>query len=56
MGLACMNLHVFDICWTGDKTIQCGRKADAIKWWLMWKARGDAGMTYIVENAYQKAA
>jgi len=28
----------------GDSTIQCGRKADAFKWWLMWKAYGDKGL------------
>lgn len=24
---------------TGDKHIQCGRKADVLKFWLMWKAK-----------------
>ncbi|CAI9724269.1 cysteine sulfinic acid decarboxylase-like [Octopus vulgaris] len=28
----------------GNKTIQCGKKVDNFKLWLMWKARGDAGM------------
>lgn len=28
---------------TGDKTIQCGRKIDAFKCWLMWRAKGDKG-------------
>ena len=28
---------------SGDKTIQCGRKADQLKLWFMWKAHGDAG-------------
>lgn len=32
------------ICSTGNKTIQCGKKIDNFKLWLMWKARGDAGM------------
>ncbi|KAL3133229.1 hypothetical protein ABBQ38_007116 [Trebouxia sp. C0009 RCD-2024] len=27
----------------GDKTIQCGRRADAFKLWLAWKAYGDKG-------------
>ncbi|KAL3149142.1 hypothetical protein ABBQ32_001977 [Trebouxia sp. C0010 RCD-2024] len=27
----------------GDKTIQCGRRADAFKLWLAWKAYGDEG-------------
>ena len=26
---------------TGDKSIQCGRKADAFKLWFMLKARGE---------------
>lgn len=24
---------------TGDKHIQCGRKADVLKFWFMWKAK-----------------
>ena len=28
----------------GDKTLTCGRRADAVKAWFMWKARGDAGL------------
>ncbi|XP_022082482.1 cysteine sulfinic acid decarboxylase-like isoform X2 [Acanthaster planci] len=28
---------------TGDKSIQCSRKADALKLWLMWKAKGNRG-------------
>ncbi|GAB1598344.1 cysteine sulfinic acid decarboxylase-like [Argonauta hians] len=28
----------------GNKTVQCGKKVDNFKLWLMWKARGDAGM------------
>jgi len=24
---------------TGDKYIQCGRRADVLKFWLMWKAK-----------------
>jgi hypothetical protein len=29
---------------TGDKTIQCGRKTDCLKLWLMWKHLGDEGL------------
>lgn len=40
---------------TGDKSIQCGRKVDVLKLWLMWKAKGDHGfqhsMNVIFENA-----
>ena len=39
----------------GDKTVQCGRKSDAFKLWLMWKARGDEGVTDIVDRAYDNA-
>ncbi|XP_077293984.1 acidic amino acid decarboxylase GADL1 isoform X2 [Arctopsyche grandis] len=35
----------------GDKSVQCGRKDDAFKLWLMWKARGDNGLTKLVDNA-----
>uniref|UniRef100_A0A8D9B1X8 Cysteine sulfinic acid decarboxylase n=1 Tax=Cacopsylla melanoneura TaxID=428564 RepID=A0A8D9B1X8_9HEMI len=36
---------------TGDKSIQCGRKVDAFKLWLMWKARGNLGFERFVDNA-----
>lgn len=30
----------YDIKWdTGDKHIQCGRRADVLKFWFMWKAK-----------------
>ncbi|XP_023931564.1 glutamate decarboxylase 1-like, partial [Lingula anatina] len=29
---------------TGDKAIQCGRHNDIFKFWLMWRAKGDAGL------------
>ncbi|XP_068082612.1 acidic amino acid decarboxylase GADL1 [Anabrus simplex] len=42
----------YDVCYdTGDKSIQCGRKVDAFKLWLMWKARGDEGFQQLVDNA-----
>ncbi len=40
---------------TGDKSLQCGRKVDVFKLWLMWKARGDAGFKTRVENAVANA-
>lgn len=40
----------------GDKTIQCGRKADAFKMWLMWKSLGDAGLAARVDHAFALAA
>ena len=35
---------------TGDKTIQCGRHADSLKLWLMWKALGDKGLSARVDH------
>ena len=40
----------------GDKTLQCGRKADMMKLWMLMKARGDAGMAARVDHCYALAA
>ncbi|KAJ9579584.1 hypothetical protein L9F63_004769, partial [Diploptera punctata] len=40
---------------TGDKSIQCGRKVDAFKLWLMWKARGNQGFESLINNAMDAA-
>lgn len=32
----------------GDKTIQCGRRADAFKLWLAWKVSHHATLNVIV--------
>jgi len=37
---------------TGDKSIQCGRKTDAFKVWLMWQAHGDAGIAALIDNTF----
>ena len=29
---------------SGDLTYHCARRVDALKAWLLWKARGDAGL------------
>ncbi|XP_312520.5 cysteine sulfinic acid decarboxylase [Anopheles gambiae] len=43
----------YDISYdTGDKSVQCGRKVDAFKFWLMYKARGSAGLESLVDNAF----
>uniref|UniRef100_A0A8C4S0W9 Cysteine sulfinic acid decarboxylase n=1 Tax=Erpetoichthys calabaricus TaxID=27687 RepID=A0A8C4S0W9_ERPCA len=43
----------YDISYdTGDKSIQCGRKVDCLKLWLMWKARGTRGMEERVDRAF----
>ncbi|XP_044584744.1 glutamate decarboxylase 2-like [Cotesia glomerata] len=42
----------YDVSWdTGDKSVQCGRKIDAVKLWLMWKARGTNGLGLSVDIA-----
>ncbi|XP_076242356.1 cysteine sulfinic acid decarboxylase [Calliopsis andreniformis] len=46
----------YDVTWdTGDKSVQCGRKVDAAKFWLMWKARGTKGLRESVDNAMSAA-
>nr|XP_046209618.1 cysteine sulfinic acid decarboxylase-like [Oncorhynchus gorbuscha]XP_046209619.1 cysteine sulfinic acid decarboxylase-like [Oncorhynchus gorbuscha] len=37
---------------TGDKSIQCGRKVDCLKLWLMWKAVGSKGLEERVDRAF----
>uniref|UniRef100_A0A8D0AYI5 Cysteine sulfinic acid decarboxylase n=1 Tax=Salvator merianae TaxID=96440 RepID=A0A8D0AYI5_SALMN len=36
----------------GDQTIQCGRKIDCFKLWLMWKANGTGGLEERVDRAF----
>lgn len=38
---------------TGDKSVQCGRKVDVLKFWLMLKARGLNGLERLMDNAIQ---
>ncbi|KAL0963340.1 hypothetical protein UPYG_G00304980 [Umbra pygmaea] len=40
---------------TGDKSIQCSRKPDAFKFWLMWKALGTKGLEARVDRALAMA-
>ncbi|CAH1390546.1 unnamed protein product [Nezara viridula] len=35
---------------SGDKSVQCGRKTDALKLWTLWKARGDSGLARAVDD------
>uniref|UniRef100_A0A8C3UVD7 CSAD n=1 Tax=Catharus ustulatus TaxID=91951 RepID=A0A8C3UVD7_CATUS len=37
---------------TGDKSPQCGRRADGLKLWILWKAVGTRGLARRVERAY----
>mmetsp|Transcript_21615 Transcript_21615/g.34994 ORF Transcript_21615/g.34994 Transcript_21615/m.34994 type:complete len:995 (+) Transcript_21615:136-3120(+) len=36
----------------GDRSIQCGRKADSLKIWLAWKHRGDTGWSDLVDRSF----
>lgn len=40
---------------TGDKHIQCGRRADVFKFWFMWKAKGSKGFEAHVEQVFRMA-
>lgn len=40
---------------TGDKSVQCGRKVDGFKLWLMMKARGETYFEGLVDNAFAQA-
>ncbi|KAH8251437.1 hypothetical protein KR032_011903 [Drosophila birchii] len=40
---------------TGDKHIQCGRRADVFKFWFMWKAKGSQGLEAHVEKVFRMA-
>ncbi|KAG7156115.1 Acidic amino acid decarboxylase GADL1-like 3 [Homarus americanus] len=37
---------------TGDKHLQCGRRADVLKFWTMWKAKGTKGLTKHIEKLF----
>uniref|UniRef100_A0ABM5GPF6 Acidic amino acid decarboxylase GADL1 isoform X1 n=1 Tax=Pogona vitticeps TaxID=103695 RepID=A0ABM5GPF6_9SAUR len=42
----------YDISYdTGDKSIQCSRRADAFKFWMTWKALGTVGLEERVNRA-----
>ncbi|KAJ8681904.1 hypothetical protein QAD02_017696 [Eretmocerus hayati] len=46
----------YNVSWdTGDKSVQCGRKTDALKLWLMWKAKGSAALRRSVDIAMETA-
>lgn len=36
---------------SGDLTFQCARRVDALKAWLTWKARGEAGLAARIDHA-----
>lgn len=39
----------------GDKSLQCGRRADALKLWLSWKRHGVSGFEARVDRAFANA-
>ncbi|KAK5639896.1 hypothetical protein RI129_010707 [Pyrocoelia pectoralis] len=40
---------------TGDKHVQCGRRADVLKFWFMWKAKGSEGFERHVDKVFDNA-
>ncbi|XP_041987442.1 cysteine sulfinic acid decarboxylase [Aricia agestis] len=40
---------------TGDKHIQCGRRADVLKFWFMWKAKGHSGFEKHIDKVFDNA-
>ncbi|MBZ3872741.1 Cysteine sulfinic acid decarboxylase [Sciurus carolinensis] len=40
---------------TGDKVVQCGRRVDCLKLWLMWKAQGGQGLEHRIDQAFALA-
>ncbi|XP_011568918.3 cysteine sulfinic acid decarboxylase [Plutella xylostella] len=40
---------------TGDKHIQCGRRADVLKFWFMWKAKGTDGFEKHIDRLFENA-
>ncbi|XP_011499286.1 PREDICTED: cysteine sulfinic acid decarboxylase [Ceratosolen solmsi marchali] len=38
---------------SGDKHVQCGRRADVLKFWLMWKAKGTEGLERHVDKLFE---
>uniref|UniRef100_A0A8C3BS05 Cysteine sulfinic acid decarboxylase n=1 Tax=Cairina moschata TaxID=8855 RepID=A0A8C3BS05_CAIMO len=43
----------YDVAYdTGDKTLQCGRRVDCLKLWLLWKAVGTEGLERRVDRAF----
>lgn len=38
---------------SGDKHVQCGRRADVFKFWFMWKAKGSFGLETHIDRVFQ---
>jgi glutamate/tyrosine decarboxylase-like PLP-dependent enzyme len=41
---------------TGTYSLQCGRRPDIFKLWLLWKSRGDEGMAKIIDHLFDLAS
>jgi len=37
---------------TGTYSLQCGRRADILKLWLLWKSRGDKGLEAMINHLF----
>ncbi|XP_014233539.1 cysteine sulfinic acid decarboxylase [Trichogramma pretiosum] len=37
----------------GDKHVQCGRRADVLKFWTMWKAKGTDGLERHIDRLFE---
>lgn len=40
---------------TGTYSLQCGRRPDALKVWLLWMSKGDKGMEQIIDHLFDSA-
>ncbi|CAH1111483.1 unnamed protein product [Psylliodes chrysocephalus] len=40
---------------TGDKHVQCGRRADVFKFWFMWKAKGSLGFEKHIDKVFENS-
>ncbi|KAJ8924799.1 hypothetical protein NQ315_000953 [Exocentrus adspersus] len=40
---------------TGDKHVQCGRRADVLKFWFMWKAKGTSGLERHIDKVFENS-
>ena len=37
---------------SGDMSLQCGRRNDVLKLWMLWKGRGDKGMEEAINHLF----
>jgi len=46
----------YDVAYdTGDKSVQCGRKVDVLKFWMAWKAAGESGFEERIDRGIENA-